>query len=821
VMIRRAVGAVAPASATTGTRVTDAAKPAASFTDTGLTPGTQYSYALFAHDGTPLYSAAANLTKTTTTVGTAPGPVTGVAGTPASTTVALSWTNPASASLTGVMIRRAAGAVAPASSTTGTLVVDAVAPATTFTDTGLTPGTQYSYALFAHDGTPLYSAAADLTKTTTTAGSGAISGFVTDAGGAHHGLANVTVDVTGYSVADGNGTATTAADGSYTVTGLPAGAYRVSFTAVGAVGGSSDPSGYVAQSYNNRPFSGTPTAVLVTSVGATTSGINAALVSGGALSGTVTDAAGTHHGLAKVEVTVYSLSGTGFGGAVTATNGSYTVTGLPTGTDYQVCFHATGATGGASDALGYLDQCYNNQPSSGTPTPVTVAAGATRPAIDAALVGAGGFSGRVTDAGGTHHGLAGVTVIVNSPSAQGGGSAMTAPDGSYIVTGLAAAADYQVCFYPHGGTGGSSDAFGYLDQCYNNQPTSGTPTPVTVTLGATTTGINSALAFAGAVSGTVTDAGGTHHGLAGIWVNVSSASTGDSGGTTTAADGSYTVTGLPAGTDYQVCFNAKYATGGASDTRGYLGQCYNNQPTSGTPTPVSVTLGATRAAANAALVGAGAISGTVTDAGGNHHGLEDVWVQVSSPSTQTSGVVATAADGSYTVTGLAAGTDYQVCFSATMVTGGSSDALGYVDQCYNNQPLSGTPTLVSVTLGATRAATNADLAAAGTLTGTVTDAAGTHHGLANVWVTVSSASSGDSSGSYTAVDGSYAVAGLAAAADYQVCYHATGATGGASDTLGYADQCYNNQPTTGTPTPVGVTAGATRTGINAALAENP
>ena len=38
-----------------------------SFTDTGLTAGTQYSYALFAHDAVPNYATAASKTATTTT----------------------------------------------------------------------------------------------------------------------------------------------------------------------------------------------------------------------------------------------------------------------------------------------------------------------------------------------------------------------------------------------------------------------------------------------------------------------------------------------------------------------------------------------------------------------------------------------------------------------------------------------------------------------------------------------------------------------------------------------------------------------------------
>ena len=65
-MIRRADGPKGPASPTTGTLVTDTSPSATSFTDIGLAAGTQYSYALFAHDAVPNYAAAASKTATTT-----------------------------------------------------------------------------------------------------------------------------------------------------------------------------------------------------------------------------------------------------------------------------------------------------------------------------------------------------------------------------------------------------------------------------------------------------------------------------------------------------------------------------------------------------------------------------------------------------------------------------------------------------------------------------------------------------------------------------------------------------------------------------------
>ncbi|MEP7193173.1 MAG: hypothetical protein ABI903_09935, partial [Actinomycetota bacterium] len=754
-----------------------------------------------------------------TAVVTPPGPVTGVTANPAGTSIALSWTNPTEASLTGVMIRRAVGPTPPATATSGTRVADMAKTATSYTNTGLTSGTQYSYSLFAHDGTPVYASAATTTATTAPAGSGGISGFVTDAGGTH-GLAGVVVNVTAYSLAD-LVTATTSADGSYTVSGLAAGNhYTVCFAAAGATGGSSDTTGYINQCYDNQPTSHTRTPVTV-AAGATTPGINAALAVAGAISGTVTDAAGSHHGLANVLVYALSSSNRDSQQVTTGADGSYVLTGLPAGSGYAVYFEDLGATGGSSDARGYFDQTWQNQPTSGTPTPVSVTNGTTTFGINAALVGAAAMSGSVTDAGGTHHGLANVSVDVYSVSADRSWNVTTAADGSYVVKGLVAASDYEVCFSTgsSGATGGSSDALGYLDQCWQNKPTSGAPTPVTVTSGVTRTGINAALAVAGAVSGSVTEAGGTRHGLANVSVYVNSLSTGEFGFATTASDGSYTATGLPAGTDYEVCFSTAFsdAAGGSSDAFGYLDQCYNNKPTTGTPTPVTVTTGVNRTAINAALAAAGAVSGTLTDAGGTYNGLANVRVSVLSLATGDGGYGQTAVDGSYTVTGLAPGTDYQVCFDPSSATGGSSDAFGYVEQCYDNQPASGTPTRVTVTAGANTAGIGAALIGGGAISGTLTDAGGSHAGWG--WeVSVHSASTGASvSVAGETNPGDYTVSGLPAATDYEVCFRAYSFSA-YGDYIEYVDQCYNNQPVSGTPTPVTVTRGETTTGINAVLA---
>jgi hypothetical protein len=187
-----------------------------------------------------------------------PGLVTNVTATPNSTSIALSWTNPTSESFTGVMIRRALGPTPPASPTAGTLVTDVAMPAMSFTDTALASGTLYSYALFAHNATPSYATAATVISGTTAAGSGDVSGTVTDAGGTHHGLVNVNVEM--HSLSSTTTYADrTAADGTFTFTGLPAGTdYQVCFDGFFATGGASDALGYLSQCYNNQPRWGTP-----------------------------------------------------------------------------------------------------------------------------------------------------------------------------------------------------------------------------------------------------------------------------------------------------------------------------------------------------------------------------------------------------------------------------------------------------------------------------------------------------------------------------------------------------------------------------------
>jgi len=93
----------------------------------------------------------------------------------------------------------------------------------------------------------------------------------------------------------------------------------------------------------------------------------------------------------------------------------------------------------------------------------------------------------VTDAAGKP--LAYVKVFVFSESGRNSVCLETSWDGTFTLPRLRAADDYTVCFWGDKAMEGSSGATGYVDECWKDQPL-GEGTPVVVTSGAVTAGIN-------------------------------------------------------------------------------------------------------------------------------------------------------------------------------------------------------------------------------------------------------------------------------------------------------------------------------------------
>ncbi len=160
---------------------------------------------------------------------------------------------------------------------------------------------------------------------------------------------------------------------------------------------------------------------------------------------------------------------------LTGQDGSYTVPGLAAGT-YRVLFTPLCLFGTAD----VTPQWYNGASSAAAAAPVTVTGGQTTTGIGATLAADGAISGTVTVSGTA---TAGVCVgAYAGSSAKPAAIAITGKDGSYQMSGLTAGG-YSVEF--SNGCGAS----GYTAQWYGGA-TRAAATPVTVTAGATATGID-------------------------------------------------------------------------------------------------------------------------------------------------------------------------------------------------------------------------------------------------------------------------------------------------------------------------------------------
>lgn len=402
---------------------------------------------------------------------------------------------------------------------------------------------------------------------------GAISGRVTNLSGS--GVAGVSVYASDAAGGSGSGSANTQSDGTFTIVGLSAGSYRLQYNG--------NSTGYVSQWYNNKPSSLLANLIAVAG-GSTTSGINAVLVQGGSISGRVTDSAG--HGISGITVNATDASGgSATGYAITQSDGSYTLVGMPAGS-YKLQFNGSGA--------GYVIQWYNNRTLPAEADSVAVTAGSTTSGINVTLVQGGVIAGQVTNTSGS--GIAGVSVYAtDSSGVYYYNSAFTQSDGSYTIGGAPAGG----CKLQFNGNG-----TGYLTEWYNDKTSPTLAETVSVAAGATISGINAILALGGKIEGRITD-GGVPVELVKIIAydrkdRITTFTFSDS-------DGRYTLTPLPSDT-YKVFFVASHF--------GYMSQYYPGTFDPLTATPVSVTAPGTTGGINAELSVGGSISGTVKNGDG-------------------------------------------------------------------------------------------------------------------------------------------------------------------------------------------------------------
>lgn len=270
----------------------------------------------------------------------------------------------------------------------------------------------------------------------------------------------------------------------------------------------------------------------------------------------------------------------------------------------------------------------------------TIAFSATGTVTDAVAFD-GSVSGSVT-AGGV--GVEGITVAIRpSYTSMPIASTTTGPTGAFRFDGLETGA-YMVSFNP--AVYNEAHGTSYLVEYYQNTHDYYAATPITVSQGVETTGINATLDSGGRIAGSVT-LGGTAGYV--IMVDVLDGVTGfQVWHGTTATDGTYLSGSLPPG-QYKVQF-----TGGLWSIGPYLGEYYRDAHTAAAATLVSVSAGVTTPGIDASLDLDTRLHGWVFG-----DGIELSGVRVEALRADTHalvGSVTSGADGEFTFYGLPAGT---------------------------------------------------------------------------------------------------------------------------------------------------------------------
>ncbi len=459
--------------------------------------------------------------------------------------------------------------------------------------------------------------------------------------------------------------------------------------------------------------------------------VSAAPVDAGSVSGRVVNIAGDP--LAGICVGVSNGPGT-----TTAVDGTYVVDGIEPG-DHTILFVDCTAT------PIYVASWYRGHAQQDQADPVTVVANTDVALADVTLADGVAISGVVTDGAGSP--VAGINVNANPFSGPGpSAGAQTAQDGTYRM-GPLPDGSYRVQF--------SDPNNVWATQFWSSAVTFNTAMPVELSLAAGHEhgGVNASLAAAATITGVVTDEAGAP--LADICVNANTPDqnwfSGLGSSTRTTADGSYSLTALPGGIDIRVQFHD------CSVVPTHIDQWYNGVTDATASTSLVLAPGEVRAGIDARLPDGIRVGGTVTDAAGNP--LADISVNVNPDGPGASGFGRTDATGHYGASPVPPGR-YRVQFRD------DSSPPSWAATYWQQQPSYNSATLLELVAadGPERDGIDAQLGAAASITGTVTDPQG--HPVGNVCVdaVVATPNGPDGLGHVvTGPDGSYAFTGLPAA----------------------------------------------------------
>jgi hypothetical protein len=348
------------------------------------------------------------------------------------------------------------------------------------------------------------------------------------------------------------------------------------------------------------------------------------LAAGGSISGSVEDVGGSAIRNICVDVSD-AVTGIRVQRALTDANGMYTADELAPG-DYRVLFRDCVAP------LDFASEWNDNVRDESLATPVTVIVGQSTE-VNAAMDRWGAIAGSVEDVDGSA--IRDICVRVFDVGGKGVGWARTDANGMYTlkIRTLLGTGSYKVRFYDCVGP------FDYALEWYGNVRARMPSTPVTVTLGQTTSGINAAMDRWGAISGSVEDVGGSA--IRNICVRVHNDRGKGVGWTRTDANGMYTVKVRSFLSErYKVRFKDCV---GPYD---FAPEWNDNSRKQRLAPWVTVTPGQTTEI-NAALERWGSIKGSVEDTGGS--AIRNICVKVFDVHGRHAGWARTDANGMYAV----------------------------------------------------------------------------------------------------------------------------------------------------------------------------
>jgi hypothetical protein len=371
--------------------------------------------------------------------------------------------------------------------------------------------------------------------------------------------------------------ATSGNTGHYALRGLFPGKYQVQFTIGCGTAGN-----YAQQWWRDRTAPGHASLIKVKSR-QIVAGIDARLVPGGAVAGTVRAKTAAEKPLPRVCVYVTDYAGD-YANVVTAKNGTYEAEGLNTG-KYQVSFDPT--------CEGFVSANY--LPAQRT---VAITAGHTRSSFNAFLAPAAGLSGVVRNQAGKPVG----SVCVNVDD-KNNDYAFTNANGTYSISGIVPG-KYQLYFEADCQSSGS-----LADQWYDDQPDGDSADWLTFTAGKTDRNVDVTLHPGGTLAGQLVTPNGQP--VKGTCVGLAAPDNvldwGSFNGTASSHDGHYVISDLTPG-EYQVTFECQAGR--------YASQWFNAQPDSTTAEYLAINPGVTTTL-NQKVSLAGRVTGTVTNPAGH------------------------------------------------------------------------------------------------------------------------------------------------------------------------------------------------------------